>query len=341
MSHHTSHPDGRGIILAFASAAGFSTLSLFAKLIYAEGFSVQQTLAWRFTLASVFLLILVYARHSAAKASRAPATAFMATLSAEPSVAATGWASGPLVLGLPRARLLPVILLGLFGFAPQAGLFFLTVKILDPGITGLLLYLYPSFVVLFSFVFLKKKPVTIQILALVLSLGGCALTFFKAGRYPAVGLALGAFVALAYAAYLVAGEKVLAGLDPVGATAVIMLVAAIVYWTFVIFSGIPPRAPKSLVSILGFLGVSLVSTVLPITTLFMAMERIGAADTSLVSTVEPVFTLIMSALLVGERLGAPQLAGGALILSAVILLRFAPAASATAFERILPPSKHP
>jgi drug/metabolite transporter (DMT)-like permease len=228
------------------------------------------------------------------------------------------------VFGIPRARILPVLLLGLFGFAPQAGLFFLTVKILDPGITGLLLYLYPSFVVLFSFLFLKKKPAKIQILALALSLSGCALTFFRAGRYPAAGLALGAFVALAYAAYLVAGERILAGLDPFGATALIMMVAAAVYWIFVLFSGIPPRAPGNIVSILGFLGVFLLSTVLPITTLFMAMQRIGAADTSLVSTVEPVFTLIMSALIIGERLGLPQLAGGALILCAVILLRFAP-----------------
>ena len=338
MDSRVSHPDGRGILLAFASAAGFSTLSLFAKLIYAEGFSVQQTLAWRFTLASVFLIALLFIRHRMTAGRIRPTSNDSTHRHPTPSEAATRRHTASKsqvhpsgndvfrVFGIPRERFIPLILLGLFGFAPQAGPFFLTVKILDPGITGLLLYLYPSFVVLFSFLFLKKKPAKIQILALALSLCGCALTFFKAGRYPVIGLALGAFVALAYAAYLVAGEKVLAGLDPFGATAVIMMVAAVVYWTFVLFSGIPPRAPRSLVSILGFLGVFLISTVLPITTLFMAMQRIGAADTSLVSTVEPVFTLIMSALIIGERLGIPQLAGGALILCAVILLRFAPAA---------------
>lgn len=314
MNHTSSRPDASGIALAFLSAAGFSTLSLFAKLIYAEGFSVQQTLAWRFTFASAFLLVLIAFR---SRKASFPGSA------ARISKAESG-ARNPIVLGLPRHKLVPVMLLGLLGFAPQAGLFFLTVKILDPGITGLLLYLYPSFVVLFSFVFLKKKPVPIQIGALVLSLSGCALTFFKSGRYPAAGLALGAFVALAYAGYLVAGEKVLAGLDPFGSTVVIMIVAAIVYWIIVFFTGAAPRSPSSFKAILGFAGVSLLSTVLPITTLFMAMERIGAADTSLVSTVEPVLTLIMSAMLVGERLGLPQLAGGALILGAVILLRFAP-----------------
>jgi drug/metabolite transporter (DMT)-like permease len=45
-----------------------------------------------------------------------------------------------------------------------------------------------------------------------------------------------------------------------------------------------------------------------------------------VSTLEPVLTVALSALIIGERLGAPQAIGGVLILCAVVVLRFAPSA---------------
>lgn len=279
---------GAGILLALASATGFSTLGLFAKLIYAEGFSVPQALAWRFLAASLLLWLIVLATKRS----------------------------------LPR-RVIPILLLGLFGFAPQAGLYFVTVRILDPGITSLLLYLYPSFVVLFGYLLYRKKPSSLQLLALTLSLAGCVLTFWKRGDYPLVGLLLGVVVGVTYGAYLSAGERILAEVDSIAATALIMSVAAVVYWGIALISG-PIRVPSTGKAIFGVVGVSALATVLPITTLFASMRRIGAADASLVSTLEPVLTLGLSALIIGERLGPAQLAGGALILVAVLLLDLAP-----------------
>jgi drug/metabolite transporter (DMT)-like permease len=284
---------GRGILLALASATGFSTLGVFAKLIYGEGFSVPQALAWRFTVASAILWSIL---GLASRSRRRP----------------------PL-----GKSLVPVMLLGLFGFAPQAGLYFLTIKLLDPGITSLLLYLYPSFVIILSFFFLKRRPSKVQVISLALSLAGCALTFFKPGSYPLAGLALGIVVALAYGAYLVVGEKVLAGVDSIRATAVIMLEAAVAYWAIAAIAG-PLRFPSGLPAVAGVLGIALFATVLPITTLFASMRAIGASDASLVSALEPVLTVALSAAVLGERLGPAQACGGALILAAVLVLRFAP-----------------
>jgi drug/metabolite transporter (DMT)-like permease len=275
---------GQGVALALVSATGFSTLGLFARLVYGEGFSVLSTLAWRFTFATVFLWILVLA-------GRRP---------------------------LPKP-LWPVLLLGLLGFAPQAGLYFLTLSYLEPGITSLLLYTYPSFVLILAFVLWRKKPNKVQLLALLLSLAGCVVAFWKRGSYPAIGIFLGVTVGLTYAAYLTAGERVLKGLDSIAATALVMSVAALVYWAAVLATG-EARLPTSLRAIVGISGLSILATVIPITTLFASMGRIGAADASLVSTLEPVLTVALSALIIGERLGAPQLAGGALILAAVVTL---------------------
>ncbi|HTX72769.1 MAG TPA: DMT family transporter [Rectinemataceae bacterium] len=279
----------RGVLLALLSASAFSMLGLFAKLIYSGGLSVPQALAWRFTVASLVLWSIV------------------------------GITKRP-----PAGRgLVPVILLGTFGFAPQAGLYFLTVSIINPGITSLLLYLYPSFVILLSIVFLARKPNSIQLLSLALSLVGCAITFFKPGNYPLIGLVLGAVMALVYGAYLVVGERVLDKVDPIRATALIMSSAAVVYWSMsIVTRGV--QLPSTAHAIEGILGAAVISSVLAVTALFGAIKLIGAADTSLLSTLEPVLTVILSGLFLGERLGGAQAVGGVLILAAVVVLRFEP-----------------
>lgn len=280
---------GTGVLLALLSAASFSTLGIFAKLIYAEGFSTSQALAWRFTGAAVFLWIWILAAER-----RLP----------------------------PLRPNLPVLALGLLGFAPQAGLYFVTLRFLDAGITSLLLYLYPSFVVLLSAVFLGRRPTGVQLAALALSLTGCVTTFFRAGRYPAIGIGFGILVALTYAAYLVVGERVLEGRKPVHSTAFIMTAAAAAYWTLTALTG-GFKAPEALSSVLGLAGIAVAATVIPIVTLFGAMQRIGASNTSLVSTVEPLIAVLLSALILGERFGLQQIAGGVLIVGAVVLIQAA------------------
>jgi len=286
---HPPRGAGTGVLLALLSATSFSTLGIFAKLIYAEGFSTSQTLAWRFTGAAAFLWVWILV------SERRPP---------------------------PLRPNLPVLVLGLFGFAPQAGLYFVTLRFLDAGITSLLLYLYPSFVVLLSAAFLRRKPSGVQLAALALSLTGCVATFFRAGRYPAVGVGFGILVALTYAAYLVVGERVLRGRKPVHSTAFIMSAAAAAYWSLTAISG-TFRAPASPSSVLGLVGISVVATVIPIVTLFGAMQRIGASNTSLVSTVEPLMAVLMSAVILGERFGFQQVAGGVLIVGAVLLIQAA------------------
>mgnify|MGYP001287511259 CR=1 FL=1 len=285
-----------GFAVALVSAVSFSTLGIFAKMLYALGFSVASALAWRFVIASLFLWAVVYVRMRFRKA---------------PPAIEDGSAA--------RTRFFRVFLLGLIGFAPQAGLFFLTVKILDPGITSLLLYLYPSFVFLISFLLKHQKPGRVQSFALLLSLGGCVLTFWQAGSYPLVGLVLGVVVAVAYAVYLVAGESILQNVDSLWATAVIMTAAALVYLCISIGSG-TFFVPGSLKQIFLLICIALLATDLPIVTLFVAMQRIGARDTSIISTVEPVCTNILSAILFGEVMTGRRILGGSLILAGVVIL---------------------
>ena len=67
--------------------------------------------------------------------------------------------------------------------------------------------------------------------------------------------------------------------------------------------------------------LSLVSTVVAITTFFLGLDRVGPSTASIVSAVEPAWTVVLAALVFAERLGGVQLLGGALVLSAVVMLQ--------------------
>jgi drug/metabolite transporter (DMT)-like permease len=67
------------------------------------------------------------------------------------------------------------------------------------------------------------------------------------------------------------------------------------------------------------LGLGLLATALAIGAFYAGVRRVGGARASLISTVEPVYTVALAVLLFGEQLTALQLAGGALVVGAVIL----------------------
>jgi len=298
---------GAGMALALVSAIGFSTLGIFATNLYGYGFSVPQTLAWRFTVASAFLWCFLGVRKAMGSKTSAE--------KAFHEVSGGGSAE-------KKSRdFRNLLLLALFGFTPQAGLYFLTVKLLAPGITSLLLYLYPAFVLLLSAFSLRRKPTAGQLIALTISFLGCVVTFFEPGEYPMAGLLLGVVVAISYGVYLVSGEKILAGFDPFFSTAVIMTTAGIFYWALLFVAGLPVKVPGNAMEWVFIACIALVATVLPITSLFSSMKRIGATNASLISTVEPVMTVLLSALILGEQLTANRIWGGLFIIGGVVTLR--------------------
>jgi drug/metabolite transporter (DMT)-like permease len=79
--------------------------------------------------------------------------------------------------------------------------------------------------------------------------------------------------------------------------------------------------------------ITLVSTVLALTAFLGGVARLGASRASILSTAEPPMTLSLAMLVFGERLGALQVAGGALVLGAVLILHLPSPAALVARRR--------
>jgi drug/metabolite transporter (DMT)-like permease len=67
--------------------------------------------------------------------------------------------------------------------------------------------------------------------------------------------------------------------------------------------------------------LALVSTVGAITLFFAGLRRVGPSAAAILSTFEPVVTVGLAFVVFGGSLGAAQLAGGALVLGAVLAVR--------------------
>jgi drug/metabolite transporter (DMT)-like permease len=127
-----------------------------------------------------------------------------------------------------------------------------------------------------------------------------------------------------------------AGATTTVASALMMTATAAAYWTMAGATGAPVHPDEIPAAAWpGLIGVGVIATFVAIQTFYAGTKRIGAAQASLISTIEPVYTVILAAILFGERLTPVQLAGGALILAAVVLAQTSPAGAVRALRTYL------
>src|SRR3954468_15273995 len=303
--------DRRGVALCLVSAFGFGCMAIFAKDAYKQDLGITSLLALRFALAALIFWAIARLR-------------------------------GPITLP-PRRVLLAGFGLGAFGYATQSGLYFGAVKRMDASTTSLLLYTYPAMVFIAALALRREHADRRRLAALGLAVAGTALVLVGgggSGSFETVGVVMAISAAVAYSVYILVADTVVGRLDPFLMSALITTGGALTFWTAgVVHGGID-------ISILphGWLdiaGIVLVSTVLPVSTFLLGLERVGASTASIVSCFEPVVTVSLAMVLYGERLGPGQLAGGALVLAAVVLLQAKVRPNVAAAEATRPASARP
>jgi drug/metabolite transporter (DMT)-like permease len=288
-----------GVALVIASALAFGAMAIMARFAYADGVDTPTLLALRFGIAAACLGALVGARGVA----------------------------------LPKGRDLALAtLMGGIGYAGQAASFFTAITLAPAGLVALLLYLHPAGVALLAALALRERMTAAKLAALALALAGTTLTVVPtlaagtAAAFPRIGtgIAFGLAAAAIYAVYIVSGSRLTTRVDALALSTVIVVSAAVVFAVAALAGG--PKLPQTSVGWAAVAGIALVSTVAAITLFFAGLSRVGPTMASTLSTVEPAFTVALAALVLGERIEPVQLAGGALILAAVVLLSRAPGA---------------
>ena len=216
--------------------------------------------------------------------------------------------------------------LGFIGYYLSSLLDFLGLQYVTASLERLVLFLYPTIVVVLSAMFLAQPITRRAVAALALSYCGIALAVFHDVRITgdphaiALGSALVFASAVGYAIYLVGAGGVIARLGSSRFIAWAMLAAtAFISLQFVLTRPMSALdVPPSIQALA--LAMAFFCTVLPTWMIAESIRRIGASTSSLVGSLGPMFTIGFGALLLDEPINLLQMIGVVLVLAGVIMV---------------------
>jgi len=225
--------------------------------------------------------------------------------------------------GLSRRSVAAGLAMGGIGYATQSGLFFGALERMDASLLALILYAYPVLVMIGAVALGREKTSVRRVAALLVASTGTVLVLGGAasGSLDGVGTAMGFGAAIAYTLYILAGDRIGATIPPVGLAALVCTGATI---TFALASAVRggPNLDFAPAGWAWIAAIAVVSTVAAILMFFAGMTRVGPSTASILSTLEPVITVALAAAAFNESLGAIQLLGGALVLSAAAVIQW-------------------
>ncbi len=288
-----------GVVLCLSSAACFGAMAIFGTYAFDEGVGLMSLLLVRFAMAAVMFWCIAALR-------------------------------GVRVAALPGKALRTALLLGAVGYAAQAGLYFAALERIDPALLSLLLYTFPVFVTVAALLLGREAATRQRLLALCAASAGVALVLVGAGTgaFDAVGAALGIGAALVYTTYILVADTVVDEVDAVPLSALIATGATLTFAVGGVASGAVDLGFSS-AGWFWLVCIAAVSTVAPVLCFFAGLRRVGPSSASILSTFEPVVTISLAFVCFGDRLTPVQLAGGALVLAAVLILQSRQAAAST------------
>jgi len=284
-----------GVLFAVLSATGFSLKAVFVKLSYAVApVDAVTVLAIRMSLALPLFLWLIW------------------------------FSKGPEQVRLSLADGVRILLLGLFGYYLSSLFDFYGLQYISAGLERLILFTYPTLVLLLQMAVTRERPGSRTLAAMGLCYLGLGIALMHDIKVEGSDgrIMLGALwvfaSAVTYALYYLGtaavvrrvGSMRLAGLAG-GASSVMVLIHYGVTGDMQQLATLP-----SAVWIYGAL-MALVSTVLPIYWMALAIQRMGATHAAAFGNLGPVLTVFASWALLNEAISLYQLAGLALVLFGV------------------------
>jgi drug/metabolite transporter (DMT)-like permease len=233
----------------------------------------------------------------------------------------------------PQARLsagdlAAVLVLGFLGYYLASYLDFLGLQYVSAGVGRLILFLYPTIVLLLSALLLRTRVRGREVAALAVSYGGLALVLLPAHDGTDADLPLGAALVfasgVAYAIYLIGGTRVIGRLGSIRFSALATSVACLC--CFIQFLALRPLTaltqPFAVYALSAV--IAIVCTVAPIFMTSEALRRIGANNVAIINALGPASAMLWGYVALDEAMSGVQVGGAALVLAGVLLVTWKP-----------------
>jgi drug/metabolite transporter (DMT)-like permease len=226
----------------------------------------------------------------------------------------------PAMLRVEREDVPRLASLGIVGLAGVHATYFLAIERLQIGVALTIQYLGPLLILVWLAVFHRRRLGRGLWSAAALSLAGCFLVVraYDAGSLDLLGVAAAFAAAVIFAVYLVASERLGRRYAPVTTLAWAFGFASLFWlfaqplWTF------PVDRFEDFRNVALGLGVAVVGTLVPFVLMVSAVRHIPASRAAVIATLEPVLAAAFAWAIHGESLTPAQIAGGLLVVAAVI-----------------------
>lgn len=283
-----------GIVLAIVGIVLFSAKAVLVKLAYNYNVDYLTLLLFRMVFALPFYIIIAFWRKPA-----------------EPAL-------------IKLKDYLCVFLFGFLGYYLASLFDFMGLQYLKAGLERIILFIYPTIVVLLSWIFFKKKLSKMQLIAILVTYLGVLITFWDEIAIDGNTLYWGAFLillsAITYASYLVGSGWLIPKFGVVQFTSYAMIVSTLCIMAHYSLEGNIElyKYPKE-VYIIGFV-MAIFCTLIPSFLVSAAIQRLGANTFSIFGSLGPVSTIVLAFIFLGEQVTILQVFGIIVVIAGVLLV---------------------
>lgn len=288
-----------GILICILGAICFSTKAIFVKLAYRDtNVDAVTLLALRMIFSLPFFVISA-----------------ITTSSKQGNTKFTG------------KQWLSIAVIGCLGYYVSSLLDFIGLQYITAGIERLVLFIYPTLVLLMVSLIYREKIRKKQWMAVSITYAGLLVAFIAEADFSQASgnnFTLGTFLifacAITYATYIVGSGRIIPSVGAAKFNSYAMSFACVaVLIHFWIVSGkslLHYDAPVYVYSIC----MAIFSTVIPSYLVSEAIKRVGSDNAAIAGSVGPVSTILQAYFFLGEQISVLQLLGTCLVLGGVLLV---------------------
>jgi drug/metabolite transporter (DMT)-like permease len=285
-----------GVFILMVANMGFSTKAVIIKLMYQYHVDTFGVIALRMLLSMpVYLAVAVYL---ARQKDNVPLT---------------------------KKKLLSIAGLGILSYYISSMLDFLGLQYISAGVERLILFTYPTMVLLISAFFFKKKITPPQYIAMILTYIGVAIAYVaEKGLGEQKNIVLGASLiftcAITYSFFVVGTGELVKRFGSIKFTCYAMLAATVpALIQSYIHNGMDIfHYPNEVYRLSVWMAV--VATVFPTFMIVEGIRLVGANNSGIIGFVGPVWTIFLANWLLGEPITLMQSLGTAIVLVGVFLI---------------------
>ncbi len=293
-----------GLIYAFGAALLFSFKPVLVKMIYVYDLDTITLLAWRMLVsmpiyAAIGLILLSRNRQSGKK--------------------------------LEKRWVGKALLVGLVGYYLAALFDLLGLQTITAQLERLILFSYPTWVAVLTWLLLKSPMEKKILVALGLSYVGIAVIFIsdwqQLGDDVVIGTLWVLLAALSFSLYVVLSKPII---DRIGAkefTVIAMISSSLITLAHFFMVQSPQALLIPMPAFKLVVVMAILTTVLPTFFLAAAISRLGPSKTAITGTLGPAMTSMFAVILLDEFFGWPQAIGLVLVIAAIGVMQYKPRAS--------------